>query len=405
MEESVNQVPKKGNLTECGNWRGAMILNTIYKVMTRIIGNRIFSHIQRTIRDEQAAYRPFRSHSDQSNTLRLIIEQSVEYGTPLYVAFVDFEKAFDRVDRGAVWLALHRRNIPNKIIRLIRALNDDTKCQVLHNRKLSDEFGVTAGLRQGCRLSLLLFLPVIDDIMNEAIPSTQGIQWNSTRKLGYLAYADDICLLSNSHDEIQLMLNRLLATALKCGLKMNDHKTKIMKINANDPRPILLSNSSRSIEQVAKYCYVGRMLSTNGGTSEDIEQRIVAATSSFDKLGKIWESSDLFTSNKLRIFKAVVIETLLYGCETWNYTAGEIITLKTFVDDCLRNIRGIFYPRTPRTFHDLLRFTMDPIETMINRKKGQWIARIRSRPNDHIIKQALDWCPHDAASIQKTKTT
>ena len=58
------------------------------------------------LRDEQAGFRQERSCTDQIATLRIIIEQSLEWNTGLYLVFVDFEKAFDSVDRDVIWQIL-----------------------------------------------------------------------------------------------------------------------------------------------------------------------------------------------------------------------------------------------------------------------------------------------------------
>src|ERR1700712_5013063 len=128
-------------------------------------------------RDEQAGFRANRGCFDQSNTIRLIVEQSLEFQSPLYLVFVDFEKAFDRIDREAIWNTLAKRNIPAKIIRLIRALYENASCSVLHCGKLSDKFTVETGVRQGCVLSPLLFITVLDEVLRETVQQGQQRIW------------------------------------------------------------------------------------------------------------------------------------------------------------------------------------------------------------------------------------
>ena len=72
----IVKLPKKGDLRDCGNWRGITLLNTIYKIVTTIMLKRLQS-IEESLRDEQAGFRPNRSCVDQANTLRNIKEQSV----------------------------------------------------------------------------------------------------------------------------------------------------------------------------------------------------------------------------------------------------------------------------------------------------------------------------------------
>lgn len=102
----------------CNNWRGITILNVINKIIAQVIVKRIRAHIEEGSRDNQAGFRENRGCIDQSNTLRLIIEQSLEFQSPLYLVFVDFEKAFDRIERATVWRTLEQRGITSKIIRI-----------------------------------------------------------------------------------------------------------------------------------------------------------------------------------------------------------------------------------------------------------------------------------------------
>ncbi|XP_065356057.1 uncharacterized protein LOC135950441 [Calliphora vicina] len=74
----IVKLPKKNDLTECDNWRGITLLNTVYKVIATIINNRLHS-IEKSLRDEQAGFRLHRNCVDQANTLRVIIEQTVEW--------------------------------------------------------------------------------------------------------------------------------------------------------------------------------------------------------------------------------------------------------------------------------------------------------------------------------------
>ena len=83
----------------------------ISKIISKVILDRIKDHLYSTIDREQAGFRPGFSYVDHINTLRLIIEQSAEYRSDLYLVFVDFEKAFDSADREVLWMALRRREI------------------------------------------------------------------------------------------------------------------------------------------------------------------------------------------------------------------------------------------------------------------------------------------------------
>jgi hypothetical protein len=93
------KISKKDDRANCDNWRGITLLSIPSKVFTRVLLNRIKEHVNPRLRKEQAGFRPNRSCIDQISTLRMIIEQCIEWSSRLYTEFVDSEKAFDSVNR------------------------------------------------------------------------------------------------------------------------------------------------------------------------------------------------------------------------------------------------------------------------------------------------------------------
>ena len=77
------------------------------------------SALDSLLRDEQDGFRRERSCTDQIATLRIIIEQSLEWNSGLFLAFINFEKAFDSVDREAMWQILPHYGVPGKIINVM----------------------------------------------------------------------------------------------------------------------------------------------------------------------------------------------------------------------------------------------------------------------------------------------
>jgi hypothetical protein len=163
------KIPKKGGYRNCNKWRGITLLVVISKVFTRIILDRISGILETGIWKEQAGFGPNRSCIDQINTLRIIIEQSLAFQSPLYLLFLDYQKAFDSVDRRWIWKALEQRGLPNKFIKLIQEGYNQFSCRVLHNSQLTTPFETNSGVRQGCLLSPLLFLVVLDKVLRASL--------------------------------------------------------------------------------------------------------------------------------------------------------------------------------------------------------------------------------------------
>ena len=145
------KLAKKSDLSLCGNWRSIMLLPIPSKVLTRVILNRIKVAVDEALRYEQAGFRKDRSCIDQIATLRIIVEQTIE-SSPLYLLFVDFEKAFNSLDREAMWRILRHYGIPNKIINMLKVQYQGFTCQLLHGGTMTEPMEVKTGVRGCCSL-------------------------------------------------------------------------------------------------------------------------------------------------------------------------------------------------------------------------------------------------------------
>ena len=106
------KLPKKGDTANCNNWRGITLLPVPSKVFIRVMLNRIKEHVNLRLRQEQAGFCPNRSCIDQINTLRIVIEQCIEWSPRLYTVFIDFEQAFDSINREAMWKEVKLYEVP-----------------------------------------------------------------------------------------------------------------------------------------------------------------------------------------------------------------------------------------------------------------------------------------------------
>ncbi|VDP83737.1 unnamed protein product, partial [Schistosoma curassoni] len=109
------KIPNKGDLSKCDNYRGITLLSIPGKVFNRVLLNRMKDRIDSQLRDQQAGFRKDRSCTDQIATLRIIVEQSIERNSSLYINFIDYKKAFDSVDRTTLWKLLRHYGVPQKI--------------------------------------------------------------------------------------------------------------------------------------------------------------------------------------------------------------------------------------------------------------------------------------------------
>ena len=153
----VKSLFKKGKRDNCSNYRGISLLNSGYKIYTKIITQRFKTITEALLLEEQNGFRIGRSCIDNVFTIKQIIEKRREFNLETHMAFLDLEKAFDRVNRNQLWQILNRRGIPNHLIEVIKSLYRNTSIQIDTGRKILDKIYINQGVRQGCNLSPALF--------------------------------------------------------------------------------------------------------------------------------------------------------------------------------------------------------------------------------------------------------
>ena len=391
-ESQIVKIPKKGNLTECNNWRGISLLSVPGKIFSRVIINRIKKKIDDILRVEQTGFRSGKSTVNQIFVLRNIIEQCVERNETIYFNFIDFSKAFDSIDRECLWKILGFYGIPKKIISIIKEMYNGSSAQVLVNGELTGKFEIKTGVKQGCVLSGLLFIIVLDWVMRKTVETThRGIRWDFNTFLEDLDFADDIVLMSSRFQDMQEKTSQLEENAKKVGLTINENKTKVMKINSRNRTKVIIN--SKEIEETDSFTYLGSIVDTLGGTDDDIKCRIKKAQNAFRMLFKVWKSSNLNVSLKLKIYNAIVKSILLYGSETWKITKQQENKLNSFNTKCLRKILKIYWPEKISN-NDLYKKTASkPLANDIMRKRWHWIGHVLRRGPESNERIALTWSP------------
>ena len=403
-EGHLIKLPKKGDLSNCNNYRGITLLSVPGKVFNRVILNRLKNILDPQLREEQAGFRQNRSCTDQIATLRIIVEQSLEWNSPLYINFIDYEKAFDSVDRQTLWKLLRHYGIPEKIVNLIKNTYESMSCRVVHGGQLTNGFQVRTGVRQGCLLSPILFLLVIDWIMKTATrEGRNGIQWTLWKQLDDLDFADDLALLSHNQQQMQEKTNTVAATSSQVGLSIHREKTKILKINTTSNEQVTLNGGP--LEERQSFTYLGSIIDQQGGTAADVQSRIGKARAAFIQLKNIWTARELTLTTKLRLFNSNVKSVLLYGAETWRMTKTTTDRVQTFINGCLRRILQIRWPDTISNANLWESTKQLPADEEIRKRRWGWIGHTLRKPPTNITRQALKWNPQGKRKRGRPRNT
>ena len=160
----------------------------------------------------------------------------------LFLSFVDLEKAYDRVPRDLVYWCLRRREVPEKLVRLVEATyhGASTVVRTMHGR--TDEFPIKVGLHQGSGLSPFLFIVVLGVI-------SEGFKRGLPREL---LFADDLAVVTDTEEEMQRRwLNWQIGMESK-GLKVNIGKTEVMVSSRRGTKANIKDSQGTSLRQVNK---------------------------------------------------------------------------------------------------------------------------------------------------------
>ena len=400
----IVKLPKKGDLSDCNNWRGITLLSITSKILSRIVHRRISETLDRYLRQEQAGFRPGRSCSEHIFTMRQILEQSHEWNTSLYINFLDFKKAFDSVHRDSLWKILQHYGVPNKLVNVIKMLYQGFSAQVLCDGELTETFQVKTGVKQGCVLSPFLFSLAVDWIMTKTVgEEKRGIQWTFAKRLEDLDFADDIALLAQRQTDMQGKTDDAAASAGQIGLEANVPKTKHMRMNSRSQEAIRLYGTA--IEEVDEFPYLGSKMTSDGSCDAEIKSRLSKASQAFGMLKSIWRAGKLSLQTKLRLFKSNVLTTLLYGAESWKMTKTIGKKLEVFQRRCLRRIVDVRWPNTISN-EDLYSMTATrPITEEIRRRRWRWIGHVLRLPPTATARVALRWTPDGRRGRGRPKET
>ncbi|RUS68624.1 hypothetical protein EGW08_023614 [Elysia chlorotica] len=340
-EGTIVKIPKKGAHSDCNNWRAINLLSIPSKILSKIIIQRISEAVDQQLRNEQAGFRKGRGCCDQIFTLRNIIEQCTEWQRQLYINFVDFEKAFDSIHRDSLWRILRAYGIPEKIV-LLSTLED-------------------------------------------------------------LDFADDLALLSHTHNHMQEKTARLSNFAKQVGLKINKKKTEVIMLNISNQSPIEVNGEN--LPTTEEFTYLGSKVRHDGGAGTDIQSRLSKARNSFRMLNNVWRSSQYKFKTKLRLYQSCVLSTLLYGSECWRMTQSDLNKLSTFHTKDLRRILRISWPETISNQHLLARCNQLCMNTIIMQRRCRWLGHVMRKEQGNITRTALHWTPEGRRKRGRPKNT
>ncbi|VDP79713.1 unnamed protein product [Schistosoma curassoni] len=218
-----------------------------------------------------------------------------------------------------------------------------------------------------------------------------GIQWTFWMQLDDLDFADDLVLLFQTQQQMQEKTTTVAETSAAVGLNIHKGKSKILRYNTACTNKVTIDGED--LKDVKTFTYLGSIIDEHGGSDADVKARIGKARAVYLQLRNIWNSKQLSTNTKVKIFNRNVKTVLLYGAETWRTTKAIIQKIQVFINSCLRKILQFRWPDTISNNVLWERTNQISGEKEVRKKRWKWIGyTLRKAPN-YVTRQALTWNP------------
>ncbi|VDO73353.1 unnamed protein product [Schistosoma curassoni] len=214
--------------------------------------------------------------------------------------------------------------------------------------------------------------------------------------------------ITNKNDELSPQ-NRsdiyIVASTVSASVDLNIHKgkTKVLKFETENSNPITLDRET--LEDVESFTYMGSIIDEQGGSDADVKARIGKERTASLQLKDMWNSKQLSTNIKVRIFDTNVKAVLLYGAETWRTTATIIKRVQVFINSCLCKILNIHWPDTVSNSLLWERTNQLPAEEEIRKRRWKWIGHTLRKSSNCIMRQALTWNPEGKRERGRPRNT
>ena len=294
----ITVLHKKGDKTECGNYRGISLVSHAGKVLLKVVARRLSAccEVKGLLPEEQCGFRRNRSTTGMIFVVLRQQEIGRKAGLSLFMCFVDLQKAYDTVDRTLLWQVLTRIGVPPQMTAVIQQFRYRMRAYVRPDDGIcSDCFEVEQELRQGCVLPPLLFniffaavLTVVlqrfseePAILAELVhlkepPTSLGPETAMDyvrRAVWGTLYADDACIVSRSplDEMMEVIVEVCRALALTVSTKKTD--TMCMAPPRTPQTMVQIKAAGQTYKQVQSFTYLGGTVTEVPDMSVEIARR------------------------------------------------------------------------------------------------------------------------------------
>ena len=387
----VVNIYKKGDRLQPQNYRGISVMNAMAKLYDMILAERFVLWYKP--HEEQAGAQQGRGCSEQILAVRLLIDVSRKTKKPLYLCFIDFEKAYDKVDRHYLMKRLDNKGCGTKFLQALQKSYRNTEGQIGECC-----FQATQGVRQGACTSCPLFTFLVD-VLIEKMHNFGQDDWLGNIHL--LMLMDDTVIMGTSREALQLKLNMADLCLKEMGMKVNASKTQFLTISSNDKNPFQLGDAV--IQYTDKYKYLGTWI-TNKPMAEQIKAHIIAKKPQSLKFSSfLHKNIDAPYMVKRKVWQSALLASIFYSAESW--LCNDLRSAESLYYSTLKQMLGV----RATTCNDLCLVEAgepSPVQ-FIRQLQKRFLDRLKNRPsfNGSYLETILQLVEtHSAPSANMVRT-
>lgn len=307
---------KRGNRSDPNNYRSIRVQDPFLKIFSSVLNERLvrFVESRALLPRLQFGFTKGKGTVGAIALLQEIMSRRLTNKKRTYVAFIDFSKAFDLVNRIKLMEKLHRLGIPQSFSRLIFNILQNTKLFLRSGDRLSPGFYSYNGVPQGDPCSPVLFnlfLHDLPDHLHHVGVSIDGIS------IPVIMYADDVCLIGESKEDLQKALDDLEIYCGKNHLQVNAPKTKILVSHKGRLPECVFHLNGRALERVNEFNYLGFTLSSQLVSSGHLHRLNTKARARIGFLFSCLNLKHLPFSLVVRVFQVYILPIYEYALPVW----------------------------------------------------------------------------------------
>ena len=415
-------LPKKGDLSNPGNWRGISIRETFAKLYTIILKKRLNDLYETIAPDYSNGFRAGRGRSDCIFALLETLRRRKQWGLESWVLFFDAVKMFDRIPRQHVWKSMRTLGICEKMIRVVQSTLQDAT-GILHidqeTRSVPMPNGTGQGTVMGPILCNLFLLPVLSLWLQKWKHHGTVLLSDDEEPIDSFAhiFADDTCIVAANRQSATALgtdfTDYLLdfSIAVHIGSSTNKQpKTAVVYVPTQTPKPFLSSGTwpdddtaalllppasgsdhPRFIPMVKSAIYLGHRITNCLSSHQHMLERMNKTTQLFGALRpNFLGSKNVWRKVKTVVFQSMILPTLLDGVECCVLTNAIMNELTTTYHRMVRSALNIspYSQRKHRLTSEtmLLRLGLQPLHYYVDLKTLGYAGHVQRMHSSRLPK-------------------